>query len=82
MGKINTTLWTLKCRLREKLFLYPDVAEKIGKSESYVRLRMRGLDDYEVGEAYKILEMIDEPPEAIVQYFPPPAVAKKRLKVV
>ncbi len=82
MGKINTALWTLKCRLREKLFLYPDVAEKIGKSESYVRLRMRGLYGFEINEAYKILQMIEEPPESIVQYFPPPAVEKKRLKII
>ena len=75
MGGINTSLWTLKCRLREKLFVYEDVADRIKKSESYVRQRMAGVRDYEIDEAYAILEMIGEPPEAITKYFPP--VAKK-----
>lgn len=79
MSKVNTHLWPLKCRIREKMIDYPTIAEGIGRSPAYVGLRMRGIGCYTIDEAYKILAMIGEEPEAIIRYFPAPEQQHKKI---
>lgn len=67
----KTRYHELRAKLYAYRFLYRDIAERIGKSVSYVSLRFEGKSDWTVDDAYLILEMIDEPAEKLSFYFPP-----------
>lgn len=68
---MNNRLYpALRERLRAAYITTSDIAKEIGKSKCYVDLRFSGKYDWELGDAYAILRMLDIPPEALPIYFP------------
>lgn len=47
-----------------------DAAEAINRSDAYVSKRFCGIKPFTIGEAYKLLALIREPPEKMSLYFP------------
>ena len=68
---MNNRLYpALRERLRAAYITTSDIAKEIGKSKCYVDLRFSGKYDWELRDAYTILEMLDLPLEALPVYFP------------
>lgn len=62
----------LRGRLTECGYTQLDLANFVGKSPSYVSERMAGKRyDWEISEAYLILDRLDVPTNEIFNYFPP-----------
>lgn len=62
----------LKARGIDQLFL----AQKLGRSISYVSSRFRGVDGWTSREMYQIMEWIGEPEERLHVIFPPDGIDK------
>lgn len=46
------------------------IAKHLGRSTTYVSVRMRGLEPWNMADVYKLLDLIHQPPEMIAFYFP------------
>ncbi len=62
----------LKARGIDQIFL----AQKLGRSISYVSSRFRGVDGWTSREMYQIMEWIGEPEEHLHVIFPPEGIDK------
>ena len=68
---MNNRLYpALRERLRAAYITTADVAKVLGKSKSYVDMRFSGRMEWELGDAYAILHMLDIPSDALSVYFP------------
>lgn len=55
------------------------IGKIIGRSKSYVNVRMTGKADWTIGEAYALLQALGRQPEEIYQFFPPNGGVKSRM---
>lgn len=53
----------------ERQLTQPDICKRLGKSASYVSTRFTGKQAWTVDEAITLLDMIDQTPEAIGEYW-------------
>ena len=51
------------------------IAQKIGKSKSYISTRLQGKYDFNLGDIYAIVEILQIPPEKVLEYFPKDGIA-------
>ena len=61
----------LRCAMIRAGIDQNDIARTIGKSPSYVSLRLNGHVPWTMAEAYAICELLQLPITEIVRYFPP-----------
>lgn len=61
----------LRGKLREKFLTGEDVAKMLGRSVSYVRLRMEGKRAWDMSDAHTLMKELDLPIEQLHIYFPP-----------
>ncbi len=48
------------------------LAEKLGRCETYVSVRMNGKTEWDLADMYTICDLLDIPYEKLSEYFPPP----------
>lgn len=70
--------YKLRFRLGEADITQCILADKIGRSQGYVGRRLAGTASWTLEDAYKILDMLGLPDEALGEYFPR---KEKKLKV-
>ena len=56
--------------LRRHGFNHNDAAAAINRSDAYISKRFCGYKSFTICEAYKLLALIQEPPEKMSLYFP------------
>lgn len=61
----------LRAAARGQGYTIADMAKSLGKSVSSLNARFNGHQQWELGEMYAILDMLDIPPEELPLYFPP-----------
>lgn len=61
----------LKKRLKTEGIPHEDVAVQLGVSRAAVNFRLAGKTPWKLEEAYAVLLMIGEEPDALPKYFPP-----------
>ncbi len=59
----------LKTLMFEKDVDQAYIAQKIGKSKSYLSTRLQGKYDFNLGDIYAIIEILKIPPEKVLEYF-------------
>lgn len=62
--------YKLRFELGEKEIKQEDLAKMIGHSQGYVSRRLAGTDSWTLDDAYKILDILGLPDEALGEYFP------------
>ncbi len=61
----------LRGKLREKFLTGEDVAKMLGRSISYVRLRIEGKRAWDLSDVHTLMRELDLPIEQMHIYFPP-----------
>ena len=61
-------------RLRKEMYgldvRQEDIAEAIGRSPSYVSVRMRGKAEFNLSDIYRIMDVLGIAPEYMAEFFP------------
>lgn len=61
----------LKKAMRRAHFENGDIADVIGRSNAYVSSRLNGHAEWELGDCYKIMRVLEIPADKIYAVFPP-----------
>lgn len=60
----------LKGKLRELELTQDDICKKLHRSRGYLSARITGKASWELDECFEILDIIGEPREKFLEYFP------------
>ena len=68
----------LRHQLKERCIREPELAEALGKSETYVSSRLNAKFSWTLDDMYSIMGLVEWPPERMSELFPAGGVLRER----